>query len=485
MASRRRTLLVVTGVAVLALGSGVFAGTRITSPADAAARVAPPEASDITVPVESRQLRTDVVARGDVSFAGAVDVTPELAGLQTPPVVTGRVPKVGDELTEGAAVLEIVGRPVIALAGVLPVYRSLRPGMSGPDVAQLEKTLERLGLDPGTVDSDYTAATSAAVAKLFEKAGYEPPPADPEAQANLDAAEELVAAAESELTMAEQALKGATIEVSEAERVSAEQAIEAAERELARAKETGDAEAIVQAEAALELAEAQLADLLKEPDTSAEEEAVESARDRLADAEGDRDRAAEAAGTPLPAAEVVYVRSLPRRVDEVKVARGGRVEGSVLTASGAQLVVTTRVDEAARELLKEKLAATIDLPSGGTVAGTITKIKQVEEDGTVEYDIVITPKAPTAKQIEELRSTNVRITIPVQSTDGAVLTVPLAALTAGPGGEARVEVARGGKTRLVEVEVGLTADGYAEVSPVAGKLSEGDLVVVGEGSDDT
>lgn len=480
MASRRKTLIALTGVAVLALGSGVFAGTRITSPADAAARVAPPEASDITVPVERRELRTDVVSRGDVSFAGAVEVIPELAGLQTPPVVTGQVPKVGDEVAEGEPVLEIVGRPVIALVGVLPVYRSLRPGLSGPDVAQLEKTLDRLGLDPGTVDSDYTSATSAAVAKLFERAGYEPPAADPEAQAELDAAKEAVAAAESELSMAEQTLKAASVEVGEAERVSGEQAIEAAERELARAEEIGDTEAIAQAEAAVELAEAQLADLLREPDTASEEEAVESARERLADAEGARDEAAAAAGTPLPAAEVVYVRSLPRRVDEVKVSRGGRVEGSVLTASGAKLVVTTRVDEAARELLKKKRPATIELPSGGTIAGTITKIKQVEEDGTVEYDIVIAPTKPTAKQVAELRSANVRVTIPVQSTDGAVLAVPLAALTAGSGGEARLEVARDGKTRLVEVEVGLTADGYAEVSPVDGKLAEGDLVVVGE-----
>lgn len=36
---------------------------------------------------------------------------------------------------------------------------------------------------------------------------------------------------------------------------------------------------------------------------------------------------------------------------------------------------------------------------------------------------------------------------------------------------------------LVEVEVGLTAQGYAEVSAVDGELAEGDLVVVGESAD--
>ena len=61
-----------------------------------------------------------------------------------------------------------------------------------------------------------------------------------------------------------------------------------------------------------------------------------------------------------------------------------------------------------------------------------------------------------------------------------MLAVPLAALTAGPGGESRVEVARNGTTELVEVEVGLVAQGYAEVSAVNGSLAAGDLVVVGE-----
>jgi hypothetical protein len=70
----------------------------------------------------------------------------------------------------------------------------------------------------------------------------------------------------------------------------------------------------------------------------------------------------------------------------------------------------------------------------------------------------------------------------VSSTGGAVLAVPLAALTAGPGGESRVEVmADDGTTALVEVETGLAAGGYVEVTGAGGAaLAEGDLVVIGE-----
>jgi hypothetical protein len=82
--------------------------------------------------------------------------------------------------------------------------------------------------------------------------------------------------------------------------------------------------------------------------------------------------------------------------------------------------------------------------------------------------------------LELLRDANVRVTIPVKSTNGKVLAVPVAALSAGPDGSSRIEVLRDGKTELVPVTVGLSADGYAEVRPAGdAKLVAGDQVVVG------
>ena len=478
--ARSRTLLVVGGVAVIALSAGIFAGSRITSPADAAARAGAPEASEVTVPVELRTLNSEVVTRGDVTSAGAVDITPEVGGLETPPVVTGQVPEVGAQIDEGAALLEIVGRPLVALAGELPMYRSLRPGMSGPDVEQLELTLARLGLDPGEVDDEYTAATGDAVAELFERIGYEPPAADPLVEAELDAANDSVDAAESAVDSAERALEAAGAGPSDAERVAAENAVEQAERDLQDAMETGDSDAIAQAEDLLQLARAQLDDLLDGRDTSVEESALDAARSQLAAAVEARDEAAARAGTPLPASEVIFVPSLPRRVDEVNVRRDGQVDGAVMSVSGASLVVTANVDDADAELLAVDLPVTIEVPTGETVAGTITAIEEAEGEGATGHDVTVAPGELTAEQMEALRGANVRITVPVESTEGDVLAVPLAALTAGPGGETRVEVMRDGVTHLVEVEVGLTAEGYAEVSAVDDTLAAGDLVVVGD-----
>ncbi|QAY64515.1 hypothetical protein ET495_16315 [Xylanimonas allomyrinae] len=87
--------------------------------------------------------------------------------------------------------------------------------------------------------------------------------------------------------------------------------------------------------------------------------------------------------------------------------------------------------------------------------------------------------------MEALRDQNVRVRVSVGSTQGAVLAVPVAALTAGPGGESRVEVqrAKGTETELVTelvtVTTGLAAEGFVEIVSADGDLEAGDLVVVG------
>jgi peptidoglycan hydrolase-like protein with peptidoglycan-binding domain len=472
--SRRRVLVVVAVVAVLALGAGLAAGSRLTSPADAAARTAAPAASQITVPVEQRALSTQVVARGDASFDGAVNVTVETGGLANRPVVTGQVPKVGATIREGKPLLEITGRPVLALAGVLPMYRSLRPGMRGPDVRQLEQTLRRLGHDPGEVDDLYDADTALAVARLFRAAGYEPPAVDEQLVQAVDAAEQQVDSAETGVGSAQRALDQAEAGPSQAQRVQADNAVRAAERELAAARRTGDARAIAQAQDQVRLAKAQRSDLLDGRDTSAERTALRQAREHLADA---RDALADArlnAATPLPVSEIVYVKSLPRRVDDVNVTRGSVVNGPVMSVSGAALVVTIQVDAATKQLLRTGMTGTFDLGNGQRVDATVRRITRNEN----LYDVVLAPRRTlTGQQLELLRNANVRVTIPVKSTRGKVLAVPVAALTAGSGGESRVEVVRSdGKVELVEVQVGLSADGYAEVR---GALKAGDQVVVG------
>ncbi|QNE19838.1 peptidoglycan-binding protein [Kribbella qitaiheensis] len=426
--SRRRVLVGVSTIAALSLGVGVAAGSRITSPEDAAAKTAPPKASQITVPVEKKALASKVVARGDTSFDGAVNIRVETSGLTTPAVVTGKVPTVGSTLKEGKALLEITGRPVIGLAGVLPMYRTLAPGSKGPDVLQLEQTLDRLGFDPGTVDSKYDGNTAHAVEQLYQAAGYDAP----------EPGEQLT------------------------------QAVDGAKKNLDQLKN-----AVRQAERTLKQAKA----VPGNKDLSVEKGALSDAQDALDEAETALADAKFKAGTPLPVSEVVFVKTLPRRVDDVKVERGGTVNGVVMSASGASLVVTIKVDAQTQERLKAGMTASLDLGDGTLVPATVRRISRNGD----QYDVVVAPKSVTPHQLELLRDANVRVTIPVKSTNGKVLTVPVAALSAGPDGSSRVEVLRNGKIELIGVTVGLSADGFAQVTPTGdAKLDESDQVVVGK-----
>ena len=171
-----RVIWVIAAVAVVSLIAGIALSRFVISPADAASNAAAPEGGLITVPVEFRALSNNVTIRGDANFADSVEVTVETGDLGGPAVVTGQVPEVGATLGAASVALEVTGRPVIVLPGDLPVYRTLRVGVSGPDVLQLKQALQSLGINPGNAASNvFDAATSAAVAALYATVGYPAP----------------------------------------------------------------------------------------------------------------------------------------------------------------------------------------------------------------------------------------------------------------------------------------------------------------------
>jgi multidrug efflux pump subunit AcrA (membrane-fusion protein) len=78
-----------------------------------------------------------------------------------------------------------------------------------------------------------------------------------------------------------------------------------------------------------------------------------------------------------------------------------------------------------------------------------------------------------------LAGLSVRLTIPIETSKGAVTVVPTSALWLGADGTTRVVVDRGGKLENVTVRPGLSAGGYLEVTDPEARLNPGDLVVVG------
>jgi multidrug efflux pump subunit AcrA (membrane-fusion protein) len=482
--SPRRFVIIAGGIALSCLVLGSVGAARIKSPAQAAAETDPPPASTITAPVELRVLTSEIVTRGDVAFAEGVEVRVETGGLALPPVVTGRLPEAGADVEEGTVILEVTGRPVIALGGEFPTYRSLRPGLSGPDVLQLEQALDRLGHRPGRIDGRYDRATAAAVAALYQRVGYEAPVMDDTDGSRLEAGRERLRAARGAVASAEQALTAAAAGPSQSERLAARAEVEAAARAVDAARTAGNGAGLAAAEAQLAVAQARYDELVAPRDTSAEQAALAAARDELAGAETELGDAQAQAGTPLPAAEVVFLSGLPRRVDEVRVRTGALADSTVMTVSGSDLVVTATVTAAERQLLTDGRPGKLQRGSvqiDATVSAIRAALHSGDEEGLGEpgYEVVLTPGQLTADQVGLLRGANVRVVIPVGATDGAVLAVPLAALTWGPDGATRVEVARRGETEFIQVEVGLSAGGYAEIRPGQGRLDPGDQVVIG------
>jgi peptidoglycan hydrolase-like protein with peptidoglycan-binding domain len=121
-------------------------------------------ASNDTVPLGSAAVeRRDLIAREDVDgtlgFSDTTTVAAAAAGTIT------RLRDEGDTVTRGRSLMSIDAKATAwVLYGTIPMYRDLGPGVSdGRDVRQLESNLKALGYDPGTVDNDWTSATTDAV----------------------------------------------------------------------------------------------------------------------------------------------------------------------------------------------------------------------------------------------------------------------------------------------------------------------------------
>jgi hypothetical protein len=182
---------------------------------------------------------------------------------------------------------------------------------------------------------------------------------------------------------------------------------------------------------------------------------------------------------------VLYLGDLPRRVDKVEAVVGTVLVDKAMTVSGATVGLSGTANEGDAKLIKTGDTATFDLPDGGEHKAVVTEIIPGSGDDA-RPTIKLKPDPLTSEQVKQLTGDNVRVQVPVGSTQGEVLSVPAAALTAGPGGETRVDVVdtdpREGakaKTHQVVVETGLAAGGAVEVRPKDGTLNEGDLVVVG------
>jgi len=472
--SRKRilTLFLVLALVILAAAGSWLAGSSIQSPAEVAARTAPPAPSPILVPVEARTLSSDVVTRGTARFGLPQSISIVPSALKPGAGIITTLPLQGAQVNEGDVMLTASGRPVFVLQGETPAYRDLVPGISGDDVRQLESGLKRLGFDPGPVDGTYDEQTSAAVADWYASAGFQPFGATADEVANIRSLEHELAVAINDKLAAADAAAAAPLALAAA-RAKADYAV-ANERANASADSSLAQAAVASAQLAGEVEVQAAIDAQK----AAEREA-KLANDLAAQIAADLDIARRRAGVQAPVDEIVFVPSVPVRVKQSDVVLGDTASGPVMTVTNNQIVIDASLPLDEAPLVKPGMAVAIDEPDLGIKAtGVVERVADTPGtdgvDGFHIYFEVLVDETPAA-----LEGFSLRLTIPIESTGGTVTAVPISALSLAADGMSRVQVDNNGTLEFIVVEPGLSADGFVEVTPVDGTLTPGQLVVVG------
>ncbi|MBI5566035.1 MAG: peptidoglycan-binding protein [Chloroflexi bacterium] len=496
--SRKRIstlLLVLTLVIVVAAGSWI-AGSSIQSPAEAAARTAPPTPSPILIPIEARVLTSDVVTRGTARFGLPRSISIVPSALKASASIITTLPTRNTQLQEGDVLLTASGRPVFILQGEAPIYRDLMPGTAGDDVRQLEQALKRLGHDPGPIDGAYDERTSAAVIDWYTSSGWQPFEPTADQLARLHAFEQELAAAINTQLTADAAASSAPLMVSAA-RANADTANKAAAADVAartavRDQVLADPNSTtadrVSASADLEVAQTAVNAVQLEGKAAvqsainarkAAEREAKLAADAVAQITAELDNARRKTGVQAPADEIVFVPALPVRVEQVEVAAGSAASGPVLTVTNNQLAIDSSLPLDEAQLVKPDMTVAIDEPELGLKAtGVVARVANTPGtdgvDGFHIYFEILVDKADVA-----LERFSLRLTIPVKSTGTAVMVVPISALTLAADGTSRVQVDHNGVLEFITVEPGLSADGFVEVKSINGTLSPGQLIVIG------
>jgi hypothetical protein len=246
-----------------------------------------------------------------------------------------------------------------------------------------------------------------------------------------------------------------------------------------QAKRQGEA-MVADATDQLAIAKAQLAEMTAAPDTSSERAGLADANKRLADAQADLAELQARTGNTAPRSEILFLKSLPVRIDQVFVERGDTVSGEVMQVTGSRLAIDTAIALADVQLVEVGDAVVIeetfsDVSTTGKVSFKADRAGTNDVDPQKVYVEILADE-----DIRELNGLNVKLTIPVETTGGEVMAVPLAALSAAADGTARVQVEHDDLTTVfVEVTAGLSAGGFVQITPISGELHAGDRVVVG------
>jgi peptidoglycan hydrolase-like protein with peptidoglycan-binding domain len=164
------------------------------------------------------------------------------------------------------------------------------------------------------------------------------------------------------------------------------------------------------------------------------------------------------------------------RVASVDLQLGDPANGQVLSYSGTTRVVQIPLDVALQSMAKTGSAATVTLPDGTNVPGTLTTVGSVAvagrlADAPATIDVTVT--VADQSKLGALDQAPVTVTLIAASVEN-VLTVPVAALVALANNGTGVQVVTGSTSRYVTVRLGMFANGRVQIT--GDGIAEGTLV---------
>lgn len=424
--SRRGWIVGVAVVMAVIVGVGLVAASMIKSPAQQAANAAPPPADVLTAAVQSRVLTQVVVTRGTVAASSTITVSAPGTGADAiaRTVVTRQPLPVGAAVRAGALLVEVSGRPVIALPGQVPMYRDLGPGSEGGDVAELQSALSGLGFGRGNDRlGTYGSGTKSAIVAFYASLGYTPLPA--QADGDIQIATARHAALQAQWAV-QDAAPGRDKERAQIELGYAQQALAATITDNGPMVPVGEIQFIPRMPARVASVQAHLG--------------------------------ATVAGPIMTLSTGTLTVTTFLQDDQQSLVRAGM---------SAQIT-----DDSTGRTYPAVVA------SVAAAASTTDSQSDQSSNNTNGYRTIIKPRAALPNSLDGM---DVRVTVVAASSGGKVLVVPSSAISAGADYQTAVTVvSASGTQQRVQVSVGATGDGYVQITPTAaGTITAGQQVMIG------
>ncbi len=358
------------------------------------------------------------------------------------------LPDNGAIIESGDVIARVDDTPTVVLEGDLPMYRTLREGVEGADVQQLEQALVDLGYDPDetvTIDDEFTSATESMVERWQEDLGVD--------ETGRTSVGDIIFAPLPAQVESSQSAVGSS--VSQGTPIL-----------------TASGGKFLSGSDVLQLERA-LVDLGYDPgstdgvydiDTAT---AVSAWTDDVGHGQDGR----------LPIGSVVFSDG-DLRIADIFAEVGAPVgpTSPVLSAANIETIVRLDLPAGDQGLLSVGSSVVIVMPDRSETVGTVTFVSTVATGGgqgnPASFAVEIALNDPSVAEGLDEAPVDVRA---VSEAVENVLAVPVSALLALAEGGYAIELVTGNGTSLVAVDPGFFADGWVEIT---GNVQVGDVVVV-------